>query len=282
MTYVLAVANQKGGVGKTTTAINLACGLVERRQRVLLVDLDPQANATSGLGQEKVAGGSLYRALIEGGDAKPLIRATEYKRFDLLPSEVDLAGAELHLAGLADAPRRLVRLLDPIRQSGDYDAIVLDCPPSLGLLTVNALTAAAGVLIPLQCEYFALEGLSVMVDVIRRVREDGGNPGLRLDGIVMTMFTGRTRLAQQVVEEVVRHFGPQVYETLIPRNVRLSESPSYGKPVMAYDKRCTGAIAYRRLAMEFMKRNGLGVPAPAPAPVEAAPAPSEPSEAAPQ
>lgn len=282
MTYVLAVANQKGGVGKTTTAINLACGLVERRQRVLLVDLDPQANATSGLGQEKVAGGSLYRALIEGGDAKPLIRATEYKRFDLLPSEVDLAGAELHLAGLADAPRRLVRLLDPIRQSGDYDAIVLDCPPSLGLLTVNALTAADGVLIPLQCEYFALEGLSVMVDVIRRVREDGGNPGLRLDGIVMTMFTGRTRLAQQVVEEVVRHFGPQVYETLIPRNVRLSESPSYGKPVMAYDKRCTGAIAYRRLAMEFMKRNGLGVPAPAPAPVEAAPAPSEPSEAAPQ
>jgi chromosome partitioning protein len=280
MTYVLAVANQKGGVGKTTTAINLACGLVERRQRVLLVDLDPQANATSGLGQEKVVGGSLYRALIEGGDAKSLIRPTEYKRFDLLPSEVDLAGAELHLAGLPDATRRLARLLEPIRQSGDYDAMVLDCPPSLGLLTVNALTAADGVLIPLQCEYFALEGLSVMVDVIRRVQEGGGNPVLRLDGIVMTMFTGRTRLAQQVVEEVVRHFGPQVYETLIPRNVRLSESPSYGKPVMAYDKRCTGAIAYRRLAMEFMRRNGLGAPAAVPA--EAGPIPGEPPPGAPQ
>jgi chromosome partitioning protein len=242
------------------------------------VDLDPQANATSGLGQEKVAGGSLYRALIEGGDAKSLIRPTEYKRFDLLPSEVDLAGAELHLVGLPDATRRLARLLEPIRQAGDYDALVLDCPPSLGLLTVNALTAADGVLIPLQCEYFALEGLSVMVDVIRRVREGGGNPGLRLDGIVMTMFTGRTRLAQQVVEEVVRHFGPQVYETLIPRNVRLSESPSYGKPVMAYDKRCTGAIAYRRLAMEFMRRNGLGAPAPAAAtPAEIVPVPAEPA-----
>jgi chromosome partitioning protein len=227
------------------------------------VDLDPQANATSGLGQEKVAGGSLYRALVEGGDAKALILPTDYKRFDLLPSEVDLAGAEMNLAGAADAVHRLARLLDPIRREGGYQAIVIDCPPSLGLLTVNALTAADGVLIPLQCEYFALEGLSVMVDVIRRVREAGGNPGLKLDGIVMTMFTSRTRLAQQVVEEVVRHFGPQVYETLVPRNVRLGESPSYGKPVLVYDKRCTGAIAYRRLAMEFIRRNGLSAPSAA-------------------
>ncbi|MDZ4200485.1 MAG: ParA family protein, partial [Kiritimatiellia bacterium] len=266
MTRILALANQKGGVGKTTTALNLAAGLVERRLRVLLVDLDPQANATSGLGHEKTPGGSLYQALLSGGDIRSLIQPTDYKRFDLLPSETDLAAAEMDLAGAEDAVHRAARLLEPIRAEGSYDAILIDCPPSLGLLTMNALMAADGVLIPLQCEYYALEGLSVMVDVIRRVRESGGNPRLELDGIVMTMFTNRTKLAQQVVQEVVRHFGDKVYPTLIPRNVRLGEAPSYGKPVMAYDKKCTGAIAYRRLAIEFMQRNHLGPARPAPEP----------------
>lgn len=272
MTRILAIANQKGGVGKTTTAINLGAGLVERGLRLLLVDLDPQANATSGLGVEHAGGGSLLGALVRGGEAAGLIRATAYKRFDVLPSETGLAGAELDLAGAADAANRLAALLAPVRASGAYDVILIDCPPSLGLLTLNALVAADGVLIPLQCEYYALEGLSVITDLIRRLRDSGANPRLELDGIVMTMFTARTTLARQVVAEVVRHFGDRVYPTLVPRNVRLGEAPSYGKPVTAYDNRCTGAIAYRRLAIEFMVRNGLGSGEPAPPGPSALPA----------
>jgi chromosome partitioning protein len=254
-TSVIAIANQKGGVGKTTTAVNLSACLVERRCRVLLIDLDPQANATSALGIEKTQGSSLYRPLLGDGHLGDHIRATPYRRFDLVPSEIDLAGAEVDIVLAADYLHRLKRLLEPVVATGDYDFVIIDCPPSLGVLTMNGLTAADAVLIPLQCEYFALEGLGSITGVIEQLRGAGANPGLRIDGIVMTMFDKRTRIAQQVVEEVVKHFPDQVYETLIPRNVRLSEAPSYGKPVIVYDPHSAGAAAYRLLAIEFLKRN---------------------------
>ncbi len=253
-TYVLAVANQKGGVGKTTTAVNLSACLVERKQRVLLVDLDPQANATSGLGEEKTPGRSVYAALLDGGDLRPLVRATAYRRFDLVPAEVDLAGAEVDLAAAPHHLHRFRRLLEPLLDEGAYDYVVIDCPPSLGVLTANALAAAHGVLITLQCEYYSLEGLSTITGVIRMLRDSGANPALDIEGILMTMYDRRTRLARQVVREVVDHFGDKVYETLIPRTVRLSEAPSYGQPVIIYDKHSTGAAAYRLLAREFLKR----------------------------
>jgi len=281
-TQVIAIANQKGGVGKTTTAVNLSACLVERRRRVLLVDLDPQANATSGLGVEKKAGASLYLPLLGKGSLRERIRTTAYKRFDLVPSEVDLAGAEVDIVLASDYLQRLSRLMTPVLEAGDYDFIIIDCPPSLGVLTVNALTAAHRVLIPLQCEYFALEGLSTIAGVIEQLRSSGANPGLRIDGILMTMFDKRTKIAQQVVEEVVAHFPDQIYHTLIPRNVRLSEAPSYGQPVIVYDGASAGAVAYRLLAREFLKRNAAetaaeqaesagGEVAPGPTPAEAPP-----------
>lgn len=270
-TRVIAIANQKGGVGKTTTAINLAACVVEKRRSVLLLDLDPQANATSGLGLEKTPGASVYRALIEGGDVTPLVQNTVYKRLDVLPSEVDLAGAEADLLSFEDGPLHLRRVLAPLAASGRYDYIFIDCPPSLGQLTLNGLTAAQTVLIPLQCEYYALEGLGMIMDVIQRLRESGIHPDLDLEGIVMTMYTGRTKLSQQVVQEVVNRFGHKVYETLIPRTVRLSEAPSYGKPVVDYDRQGIGAVSYRLLAREFLKRHEPPPAAAAPAPQPAAP-----------
>jgi len=256
-TRIIAVANQKGGVGKTTTAVNLSACLAERRRRILLVDLDPQANATSGLGLEKAPGASIYAPLLGERPAAECVRPTEIRRLDIIPAEVDLAGAEVDIARTNDYLHRLRRALEPLAETGNYDYIFVDCPPSLGILTMNALAAADSILIPMQCEYYALEGLSVMLGLVQRISAGGANSGLELEGIVMTMYDTRTNLSQQVVSEVVTHFGDKVFETLIPRTVRLSEAPSFGKPVIAYDRRCTGAAAYRQLAREFLQRRSL-------------------------
>ena len=252
-TKVVALANQKGGVGKTTTAINFSACLAEKRKRVLLIDLDPQANATSGLGLEKGFGASVFPALLGETDGASLIKQTGIKNLDIIPSELDLAGAEVAIARRDDYLHRLKEVLDPVIETGRYDFIVLDCPPSLGILFMNALNVADEVIIPLQCEYLALEGLGVMVDIVNQIR-DAGNPHLHISGILMTMYNVSTNLSQQVVQEVVKHFGDRVFETLIPRNVRLSEAPSYGKPIIEYDRHCVGAAAYRNLAKEFLKR----------------------------
>ena len=252
-TKIVALANQKGGVGKTTTAINFSACLAEKRKKILLVDLDPQANATSGLGLEKGFGASIFPALLGEADAASLIKGTGIKNLDIIPSELDLAGAEIAIARRDDYLHRLKEAMGPVVASGAYDFIVLDCPPSLGILFMNALNIADEVIIPLQCEYLALEGLGVMVDIVNQIR-DAGNPNLHISGILMTMYNVSTNLSQQVVQEVVKHFGDRVFETLIPRNVRLSEAPSYGKPITEYDRHCVGAAAYRNLAKEFLKR----------------------------
>ena len=252
-TTVVALANQKGGVGKTTTCINFSACLAEKRKKVLLVDLDPQANATSGLGLEKGVGASIFPALLGETDAASLIKETGIKNLDIIPSELDLAGAEIAIARRDDYLHRLEEAMAPIIESNTYDYIIMDCPPSLGILFMNALNIADEVIIPIQCEYLALEGLGVMVDIVNQISE-AGNPKLHISGILMTMYSVSTNLSQQVVQEVVKHFGDRVFETLIPRNVRLSEAPSYGKPIIDYDPHCVGSAAYRNLAKEFIKR----------------------------
>jgi len=252
-TKVIALANQKGGVGKTTTAINLSACLAEKRKKILLVDLDPQANATSGIGLEKGANPSIFSALLDEEKSTDLVIKTSIKNLDIIPSELDLAGAEIAIAQMENYLHRLQQALEPIIKSDQYDFILLDCPPSLGILFMNALNVADEVLIPLQCEYLALEGLGVMVDVVEKIRE-AGNSHLHIGGIVMTMYTVSTNLSQQVVQEVVKHFGDRVFETLIPRNVRLGEAPSYGQSIIQYDPHCVGAAAYRNLAKEFIKK----------------------------
>jgi chromosome partitioning protein len=251
---VISVANQKGGVGKTTTAINLAACLAVAGRRVLLLDLDPQANATSGLGLDKTEGGSAYRALLGDGTLTDKIRPTAFERLEVIPSEVDLCGAEVELARMENHLHRLAALTRPLAESGRHDIILIDCPPSLGILTLNAFAASDGLIIPLQCEYYAMEGISMSHRVLKQVRESGINPRLELVGVVMTMFDARTRLSAQVVREVREHFGGIVFDTVIPRATRLAEAPSFGKPIIHYDKSNAGAAAYEELTGELLKR----------------------------
>jgi chromosome partitioning protein len=252
-TKVIALANQKGGVGKTTTAVNLAACLARRKQNVLLIDLDPQANATSGVGLDKEEGASIYSALLGETDARTLIKPTGAKRLHMIPSELDLAGCEVAIARMDNYLHCLKNALKPVVEQNEYDYILFDCPPSIGILFMNALYAADSIIIPMQAEYLALEGLSVILSLIDQVRE-AGNPKLSIEGIVMTMCDLRTNLAQQVVDEVKTHFGDVIYQTLIPRSVRLSEAPSYGQPIIQYAPISKGSMAYMALAKELLKR----------------------------
>jgi chromosome partitioning protein len=250
MARILAVANQKGGVGKTTTSVNLAAGLAQSGRRVLLVDLDPQGNATMGSGVNKSQlERTVYHVLLGLGDAARIRQRVE-SGYDLIPANRELAGAEVELVSLANREGRLRAALERI--SGDYDFILIDCPPSLSLLTVNAFTAAEQVLIPMQCEYYALEGLSDLVDTIKRVRAHL-NPRLEIAGLLRTMFDPRNTLAHQVSQQLEKHFGDKVYRTLVPRNVRLAEAPSYGAPAVTWDKTSKGAQAYVALTEEILK-----------------------------
>ena len=253
-TKVIAVANQKGGVGKTTTAVNLAACLAAVGKRVLLVDLDPQANATSGLGLEKTEGASSYRILLGEGNLLDKVKSTPFEHLAIVPSEVDLCAADLELARLENHLLRLANVLKPVVEDGRFEIVLIDCPPSLGILTLNAFAASDGLLVPLQCEYYALEGISMMNRVLAQLRETGVNPRLEIFGVLMTMFDGRTKLSQEVVGEVRNLLGARVFETVIPRTTRLAEAPSFGKPIIHYDKYSAGSAAYELLAQEVLNR----------------------------
>ena len=250
---ILAIANQKGGVGKTTTAINLATALAACDKRVLVLDIDPQGNATTGLGVPREAIGlTSYDVLVDGAPIASAILATQVPQLWILPGSVDLAGAELELASALAREFRLRNALATI--AAGYDYILIDCPPSLNLLTVNALTAATGVLVPLQCEYYALEGLSQLLKTVELVKQNL-NSTLEIEGVVLTMYDRRNNLCDMVAADVRRHFGDKVFDTVIPRNVRLSEAPSHGKPALLYDLRCSGSQAYIQLAGELLRRH---------------------------
>lgn len=252
MGKVVSIANQKGGVGKTTTAINLSAIIAKKNKKVLLIDADPQGNATSGLGIDKNCELSTYDVLINDVELYNTIQKVDIKYLDLCPANMSLAGAEVQLVGAEDREYRLKRKIDKIRDS--YDYIFIDCPPSLGLITLNSLTASDSVLIPVQCEYFALEGVGELLKTIDLVRRYY-NRNLTIEGAIMTMYDVRTKLSNQVVKEVNKYFENKVFETVIPRNVRLSEAPSYGKPIVVYDPLSKGARSYDKLSKEFLKKN---------------------------
>lgn len=254
---VIAVANQKGGVGKTTTALNLSAALALRGQRVLLVDLDPQANCTSGLGIEVPAGVSMYPVLMGEATVHSQILPTGRENLSIIPSEMDLAGVEIELARNDDHLTRLRSLLQGLKPNDLFEFCILDTPPSLGVLMTSALAAADEILIPLQCEWFGLEGLAKIVHVIDQIRESGANSEIRLEGIVMTMFDNRTLLSRQVVEEVGNYFPEQIYQTMIPRTIRIGEAPSHGKSIFEHDPAGSGAKAYGSLADEFLTRHAV-------------------------
>lgn len=256
-TTVFTIANQKGGVGKTTTAVNLAAALAEKKIHTLLIDLDPQANATSAIGVEKREGKSLYGPLRGEGNAFEMIVPTSVEHLALIPSEEDLAAAEIELASTENYLLRLKTVLAPIRASRGYRAIIIDCPPALGMLSMNSLAAADYLLITLQCEYLALEGLGQILRNVDRLKAAHVNDDLTLGGVVMTMFDMRTNLSRQVVDEVKKHLPDKIFKSVIPRTVRLSEAPSFGKTIFAYDPSSPGATAYKQLANEVIERFGL-------------------------
>jgi chromosome partitioning protein len=250
---IVTLANQKGGVGKTTTALNLSAILATKGKKVLLVDSDPQGNASSGVGVfNSDPERHLYHCYMNNPDTADCIQETNVKNLSVLAASIDLVGVEVELISLKNREKRLVSILREVRDQ--YDFIIIDCPPSLGLLTINSLTASDSVLIPMQCEYFAMEGLAQLISTIRRVKKSL-NRGLYIEGLLMSMYDKRNRLTHQVASEVQKHFGGQVFSTVIPRNVRLSESPSYGKTIIEYDKKCPGAKAFIKLGNEFLKRN---------------------------
>ncbi|MEI6070287.1 MAG: ParA family protein [Verrucomicrobiae bacterium] len=256
---IIAITNQKGGVGKTTTTVNLSAALAELGQRVLLVDLDPQASATSVLGLKEASSGSIYQSLIGARHARELILPTRMPNLSAIPADLDMVGAEIEVARMDDHMLQLRRVLGDIREQNAFDFALLDCPPSLGILMTNALAAADEILVPIQCEYYALEGLGLLMDVTDRVRASGNNPGLSISGLLLTMYDSRTNLSPAVVKDVRDHFQEVVYETMIPRTVRFAEAPSHGRTILEHDPSGPGAAAYRALAKELLERQSRGL-----------------------
>ncbi len=256
---ILAVANQKGGVGKTTTSVNLAAGLAARDKRVLLLDLDPQGNATSAIGGDIDNPPTLYGPLTGASDTGSCISPTRIKNLSLIAANLDLAGLEIEVARMENHLQQIRRVLTPLREDGAFDFIILDCPPSLGILMTNALVAADQILVPVQCEYYALEGLGKLMFIMGQIRDSGANPDLTLSGLLMTMFDRRTNLSDAVVKDVRNHFQEVLYDTVIPRTVRLSEAPSFQRTIFEHDPHGVGAKAYGALVEEFLKRQGAGL-----------------------
>lgn len=255
MGKVIAIANQKGGVGKTTTAMNLAASLAVLEYKTLVIDADPQANTTSGLGQDpKEIVTSIYECMVDGIDIETIIHKTDMEYLDMVPSHIDLVGAEVEMINLDNREEKMKSVINKVKEK--YDFIIIDCSPSLGLITINALVAANSIIVPVQCEYFALEGLGKLLNTIKII-QTRLNPDLEIEGILLTMYDVRLRLSNQVVDEVRMHFKDFVFETIIPRNVKLSESPSFGLPVIAFDADGKGAVSYLNLAQEIVAKNGM-------------------------